>query len=277
MTTGLVSFVGAGPGAPDLLTLAAVQAIASADVILVDDLVHPDVLAHASPTARIVHVGKRGPYCRPGAERSGRRPSTPQAFIERLMRMEAKRGRHVVRLKGGDPYVFGRGGEERAHLVAAGIDVAVVPGISSGIAGPAAIGVPVTHRDWSQGVVFVTGHRRRSDDTAHGDEGLAPDIDWAAIAATRLTVVVYMGVGRAARIVEALLAGGMAADLPAAAVQSAWTDRQRHVVATLATLPDAIVRAGIESPAVLILGDVVRCADDAWVGLADDARDRNAG
>jgi uroporphyrin-III C-methyltransferase len=273
-TRGRVTLVGAGPGDPDLLTIAAVKAIASADVLLVDDLVDERVLAHARPDARVVRVGKRGPYCRPGARvESSRRASTPQAFIERLMRIEAKRGRHVVRLKGGDPYVFGRGGEERAHLLAAGIEVAVVPGVSSGFAAPGAIGVPVTHRDHSQGVVFVTGHRRRGE----GEDGFAPDVDWAAIAATGLTIVVYMGLGRCRAIVDALIAGGLAPTLPAAAVQAAWTDRQRHVVATLAKLPEAIETAGIGSPAVLVFGDVVGLADERWTALAQDAAARAAG
>ncbi len=272
LEAGRVTLVGAGPGDPDLLTLAAVKAIAAADVILVDDLVHPDVLQHASPGARIVHVGKRGPYCGTGlddaAKRDVERPSTPQAFIERLMRVEAAKGLHVVRLKGGDPYVFGRGGEERAHLEAHGIDVRVIPGISSGIAGPAAIGVPVTHRDWSQGVIFVTGHRKRAADG--DDDAFAPDIDWRALAATGLTLVVYMGIGRCRPIVDALLAGGLDADLPAAAVQSAWTERQRQVVGTLASLPDDVRRAGIGSPAILVIGDVVHCADRRWQDLAAD-------
>jgi uroporphyrin-III C-methyltransferase len=270
---GRVTLVGAGPGDPELLTIGAARALASADVILVDDLVHPDILAHASPAARIVHVGKRGPYCRPDdGARSGRRPSTPQAFIERLMRIEAQKGLHVVRLKGGDPYVFGRGGEERAHLVAAGIDVRVIPGVSSGLAAPAAIGIPVTHRDWSQGVVFVTGHRRRAGE----DNGFAPDPDWAAIAATGLTIVIYMGVGRCRAIVDALIAGGLAAGLPAAAVQSAWTAAQRQVVTTLGALADDVLRSGIESPAILVVGDVVRCADAQWLQLADEARSRDS-
>ncbi len=266
---GRVTLVGAGPGDPDLLTLAAVKAIAAADVILVDDLVHPDVLVHASAHARIVRVGKRGPYCRAGLERTVEvlRPSTPQAFIERLMIVEAGRGLDVVRLKGGDPFVFGRGGEEKAHLEQAGIAVRVVPGISSGIAAPASIGIPVTHRDWSQGVIFVTGHRRRGE----GGEGFAPDVDWARIAATGLTIVIYMGVGRARAIVDALTAAGLAADLPAAAVQSAWTGHQRQVVGTLATLPDDIEHAGIESPAILVIGDVVRCADRRWVQMAGES------
>ena len=273
---GRVTLVGAGPGDPDLLTIAAVKAIASADVILVDDLVDPAVLEHASPEARIVGVGKRGPYCRAGLDANAGvgagRPSTPQAFIERLMLVEARQGRHVVRLKGGDPYVFGRGGEERAHLLAAGIDVRVVPGISSGIAAPASIGIPVTHRDWSQGVVFVTGHRKRAsvgDDM--DDDVTAPDLDWRAIASTGLTIVVYMGLGRCRELVDAMLAAGLRADLPAAAVQSASTDRQRQVVTTLATLPAGIRSAGISSPAILVIGEVVRCADRQWLDLAGDA------
>ena len=273
---GRVTLVGAGPGDPDLLTLAAVKAIAAADVILVDDLVHPAVLSHASATARIVYVGKRGPYCRAG-QGGVRRPSTPQAFIERLMRVEAKRGRHVVRLKGGDPYVFGRGGEERAHLQAHGIDVDVVPGVSSGLAGPAAIGIPGTHRDWSQGVVLVTGHRRRRADADDGpDDGaeagpFAPDIDWAAVAATGLTIVVYMGVRRCGEIVDALVAGGLSRETPAAAVQSAWTADQRQVVGTLGTLVDDVRAGGIGSPAILVVGDVVRCADRRWTRIAEGA------
>ena len=265
-SAGRVTLVGAGPGDPDLLTLAAVKAIASADVILVDDLVDPRVLAHAPPSARIVAVGKRGPYCRPGAEPSVAQTSTPQAFIERLMVVEAAKGLHVVRLKGGDPYVFGRGGEERAHLAALGIDVRVIPGISSGIAGPASIGIPVTHRDWSQGVIFVTGHRKRA-----GDEGFAPDLDWKALAATGLTIVVYMGIGRCRAIVDALLAAGTRPDLPAAAMQAASTDRQRQVVGTLVSLADDVASAGIDSPAILVFGDVVRCADERWLRVAQDA------
>jgi uroporphyrin-III C-methyltransferase len=274
-----VTLVGAGPGDPDLLTIAAVKAIASADVILVDDLVHPDVLAHASPSARIVHVGKRGPYCRQGVDRAIRtkRPSTPQAFIERLMRFEARKGLHVVRLKGGDPYVFGRGGEERAYLMKAGIEVRIIPGISSGIAAPASIGIPVTHRDWSQGVIFVTGHRKRGQDADEcgADQGaaFAPDLDWSSLAKTGLTLVVYMGVGRSRSIVDALIAGGMRSDMPAAAVQSAWTAQQRQVVGTLATLPDDIVASGIASPAILVIGDVVRCADQQWLRLAEETDD----
>ena len=247
--TGRVTLVGAGPGDPDLLTIAAVKAIASADVILVDDLVDPAVLEHAPVAARIVYVGKRGPYCRSGIDANvaagSDRPSTPQAFIERLMLVEAQKGHHVVRLKGGDPYVFGRGGEERAHLRAAGIDVRVVPGVSSGIAAPASIGIPVTHRDWSQGVIFVTGHRKRvtaagdGDDETGDDATHAPDLDWKAIAATGLTIVVYMGLGRCRELIDAMLAAGLRPDLPAAAVQprrpggsDRWSPRSRRCPTT---------------------------------------------
>jgi uroporphyrin-III C-methyltransferase len=276
--TGSVTLVGAGPGDPDLLTLAAVKAIASADVILVDDLVHPAVLDHAAPAARIVHVGKRGPYCRVDLERGSEtlRPSTPQAFIERLMIVEATKGLQVVRLKGGDPFVFGRGGEEKAHLEQAGIAVRVIPGISSGIAGPAAIGIPVTHRDWSQGVVFVTGHRRRQSDGGDDGAGFAPDLDWAAIAATGLTLVIYMGIGRVQVIVDALIEGGLDRDLPAAAIQSAWTEGQRQVVGSLATLPADIAAADLGSPAVLVIGNVVRCADRRWLAIAGEGVARPA-
>ena len=268
-TRGRVTLVGAGPGDPELLTLAAVKALASADVVLVDDLVNPAVLAHASPIARVVHVGKRGP-CRVRDPRKGsHRPSTPQAFIDRLMAAEALRGRHVVRLKGGDPFVFGRGGEERAMLMARGIPVDVIPGVSSGIAAPASIGVPLTHRAYSQGAIFVTGHRRgdRADDDA------TRDVDWKALAATGLTLVIYMGVARCREIVDALMAGGMAQDTPAAAIESACSARQRQVVTTVRALPDAMAGASIASPAILVIGDVVRCADaaDAAASLAAEA------
>jgi uroporphyrin-III C-methyltransferase len=181
-TQGKVTLVGAGPGDPELLTLKAVKAIQSATVVLVDDLVGPEIVAMAAPGARIVHVGKRG-GCK----------STPQAFIERLMVMAAREGETVVRLKGGDPFIFGRGGEEVEHLRAAGVHVEVVNGITSGLAAVTSLGVPLTHRDHAQGVVFVTGHAQRGGD--------APD--WRALAQAvhqaRLTLVIYMGVSGAHR------------------------------------------------------------------------------
>jgi uroporphyrin-III C-methyltransferase len=251
--TGKVYLVGAGPGDPELLTLKAVKAIAAADVLLVDDLVNPDVLVHARATARIVHVGKRG-GCR----------STSQEFIERLMALEATAGRCVVRLKGGDPFIFGRGGEERAHLMAAGIEVIVINGISSGLAAPAAIGVPLTHRDWSSGAIFVTGHDRKDDG------GTARSPDWALLAQTGLTLVIYMGVARCRQIQAGLLAGGLAADTPVAVVQSATGAAQDHLITTLGSLPDDLVVSRIGSPSIIVVGQVVRCAN-AVLSLAKSA------
>lgn len=238
---GNVTLVGAGPGDPELLTLKAVKALARADVVLIDDLVNPAILEYAPATARVIEVGKRG-----GCQ------STPQDFIERLMVAEAQAGRRVVRLKGGDPYLFGRGGEERAHLLAHGVTVDVVPGISSGLAAPAAIGVPLTHRRWSQGAIFVTGHGKDA----------ASEPNWGALAQSRLTLVIYMGIARCAQIQQGLLAGGMAPDTPVAVVQSASRVAQRQLLTTLAELPQALVRSGLGSPGIIVIGDVVRCADD---------------
>jgi uroporphyrin-III C-methyltransferase len=236
---GTVALVGAGPGDPELLTLKAVKAISAATVLLVDDLVSEGVLAHASPRARIVHVGKRG-GCK----------STPQAFIEKLMVMAAQEGEMVVRLKGGDPFIFGRGGEEVEHLRAAGIEVQVVNGITSGLAGLTSLGVPLTHREHAHGVVFVTGHAKP------GDAGT----DWQALAATareaKLTLVIYMGVSSAAQIERDLLTG-LPAETPLAVIQHATLPQQRHALTTLGQLSATIEREGLGSPAVIVVGDVV--------------------
>lgn len=243
-STGKVWLVGAGPGDPELLTLKAVRAIAGADVLLVDDLVNPEILAHASAEARIVPVGKRG-GCR----------STAQDFIERLMVSEAQAGRRVVRLKGGDPFVFGRGGEERAFLMAAGIEVEVINGISSGLAAPSAIGVPLTHRDWSSGAIFVTGHER------HDEHGSARAPDWGLLAKTGLTLVIYMGVARCRQIQAALIGGGKSAGTPVAVIRSATGAEQGYLLTTLGQLADDLVASGLGSPSIIVVGDVVRCAD----------------
>jgi uroporphyrin-III C-methyltransferase len=238
VTPGRIWLVGAGPGDPELLTLKAVRVLGQADVVLVDDLVNRAVLEHVRPGTRIVEVGKRG-GCR----------STPQAFIERLMIQEAQAGHCVVRLKGGDPFVFGRGGEEMLAARAAGLAVEVVHGITSGIAAPARLGIPVTHRDATHGVAFVTGH------TGSGD---APD--WAALARSGLTLVVYMGVANAPGITAALMEAGLAADTPAAVVQSATTDRERGIETTLGGLVDDVAAAGLGSPAILVIGAVASLA-----------------
>ena len=243
MTTTLhptVTLVGAGPGDPELLTLKAVKAIRQATVLLVDDLVNPAVLEHASPSARIVHVGKRG-GCK----------STPQAFIEKLMVMAALEGENVVRLKGGDPFIFGRGGEEVESLQAAGVAVMVVNGITAGLAAVTSLNVPLTHRDHAHGVVFVTGHAKP------GDAGT----DWAALATTaksaKLTLVIYMGVSGIEVISQGLLQG-LGADTPVAVVQHASLPHQRHAVCTLGELVHTLHSQRLGSPSVIVVGDVLR-------------------
>jgi uroporphyrin-III C-methyltransferase len=239
MSNGTVTLVGAGPGDPELLTLKALKAIQAATVLLVDDLVNPEVVAFASPGARVIHVGKRG-GCK----------STPQAFIEKLMVMAAREGEQVVRLKGGDPFIFGRGGEEVEHLQAAGIEVHVVNGITSGLAAVTSLGVPLTHREHAHGVVFVTGH-------AHAG---SPGTDWRALAATardaKLTLVIYMGVSGAARIQEELLTG-LPASTPVAVIQRASLPDQRQAVTTLGELNATIAREQLASPSVIVVGDVI--------------------
>ena len=238
-TGGRCTLVGAGPGDPELLTLKAAKAIASATVLFVDDLVNPAVLEHAAPRARIVHVGKRG-GCK----------STPQAFIHKLMVQAVREGENVVRLKGGDPFIFGRGGEEVEHLREEGIEVQVINGITSGLAGLTSLGAPLTHRDHAHGVVFVTGHAKP------GDTGT----DWAALSHTahqaKLTLVIYMGVSSLPAIQSGLLQG-LPAHTPVAIVQHASLPQQRHVGTTLGALADTLVREGMGSPSVIVVGDVM--------------------
>lgn len=242
MNRGRVTLVGAGPGDPELLTIKAARAIAQASVLLVDDLVSDAIVALARPGARIVHVGKRG-GCR----------STPQAFIEKLMLAAAQDGETVVRLKGGDPFIFGRGGEEVEHLRAAGIDVDVISGISSGIAAAAALGVPLTHRDHAQGVVFITGHAK---------PGAAPT-DWPALAAiardAHLTLVIYMGVAGARQIQQGLLTA-LPPRTAVAVVQNASLPGQRSCVTELGQLAGTLAAEHIASPAIIVVGEVARAA-----------------
>jgi uroporphyrin-III C-methyltransferase len=232
---GKVYLVGAGPGDPELLTLKAVRAIGAADVVLYDDLVNPEILVHAPPGARLVNVGKRG-GC----------PSTSQAFIQRLMVRLARRGNVVVRLKGGDPFVFGRGGEEVLALRGAGIEHEVFPGITAGIGVPAALGLPVTHRGLTRGVALVTGHTR---------EGTPPD--WSALAASGLTLVVYMGVATLPALVVNLTSAGMDGSTPAAAIQDGTLPGERIVVSTLGALVADVRASGLGSPAIIVIGEVV--------------------
>ncbi|MBC7956266.1 MAG: uroporphyrinogen-III C-methyltransferase [Cytophagales bacterium] len=234
-----VTLVGAGPGDPELLTIKAVRAIRAATVLLVDDLVSEAVLRYARRSTRIVQVGKRGGCA-----------STPQAFIEKLMAAEALKGERVVRLKGGDPFVFGRGGEEVEHLRALGIQVDVVNGITSGLAAVTSLGVPLTHRDHAHGVIFVTGHAKEK----------SSPIDWptlAAAAAQGLTLVIYMGVSKAGHLQQGLLQG-LGRNTPVAVVQHASLPEQRHAVGTLADLTGLIERESLSSPAIIVVGDVLR-------------------
>jgi uroporphyrin-III C-methyltransferase len=235
---GSVTLVGAGPGDPELLTVKAVRAIRRATVLLVDDLVGDGVMRYARKTARVIRVGKRG-----GGT------STPQVFIEKLMIAQWQRGERVVRLKGGDPFVFGRGGEELERLRAAGVEVQVVNGITAGLAAATALGVPWTHRDHACGVMLVTGHAREGGSAPHW-----PTL--GAAAAQGLTLVVYMGVAQLPAIAEGL-AASLHADTPAALVQSASTLRERRLLSTLGRIAGEALAQAIGSPAVLIVGDVL--------------------
>jgi uroporphyrin-III C-methyltransferase len=220
------------------MTLKAARALSVADVILIDELVSRGCLAHARSDARIVEVGKRGGCA-----------STPQEFIERLMILHARQGKTVARLKGGDPFVFGRGGEELQALKAAGIEIEVVPGITAGIGGPATLGIPVTHREMARGVTFVTAHTK---------DGAEPD--WQALVRTGATLVIYMGVSRLAHIVGQLSDAGMSPAMPACVIENATLDNQRQVVATLASLAKDAQAERLGSPAIIVIGDVVGLA-----------------
>ena len=233
---GKVILIGAGPGDPELMTLKAARALGAADVVLVDELVNRGCLAHARFDAKVIEVGKRG-GCK----------STPQVFIERLMIQYSRAGKTVARLKGGDPFVFGRGAEELQALAAEGIDVEIIPGITAGIGVTAALGIPVTHRDVARGVIFVTGHTK---------DGAGPD--WATLARSGLTLVIYMGLKNLPAIVSSLLDAGMAADTPACVIENGTLKNQRQIISSVKQLPAAAVQFG--SPAIVVIGDVVRYA-----------------
>ena len=236
MKPGKVYLVGAGPGDPELLTLKAVRVLGMADVVLVDDLVNRAILVHIREGARVVKVGKRG-----GCQ------STPQAFIEKLLVAEAKAGNVVVRLKGGDPFIFGRGGEESETLRAAGVECEIVNGITSGLAAATSANVPLTHRAHSRGVIFVTAH------TAAGEEP-----DWRALAASGMTLVVYMGVSRCEALQSSLIAAGLAGSTPVAVVQDASLPRERQLRTTLSRLAHDIAANETERPAIMVIGEVAR-------------------
>jgi uroporphyrinogen III methyltransferase/synthase len=244
---GTVYLVGAGPGDPGLMTVRAVELIAAADVVLHDRLIPDGALAGAREDAELVYVGKR-----PGEA------GMAQGAIEEVLVDRARRGLSVVRLKGGDPFVFGRGGEEAEALAAAGIPFEVVPGVTAGIAAPAYAGIPVTHRDDASAVAFVTGHE-------DPDKGEAV-IDWEALARFPGTLVLYMGVKRLGGIVDSLIEQGRDPGEPAAAIERGTTAAQRTVAAALAELPEAVEEAGIGPPAIVLVGPVARRREAiAWL------------
>lgn len=231
--SGFVYLVGAGPGDPELLTLRAVKALRAADAIIYDRLVHPDALAHAAPHTRLIYVGKEG-----GGTQ------VPQHEINDELIAQARLGRTVVRLKGGDPFVFGRGGEEALALEAARIPYAVVPGVTSGVAAPALAGIPVTHRTLAASVTFATCTR------AEGG------VDWAHLAGAE-TLVLFMAGAKTAEVAARLIAAGKSPTTPAAIIESASLPDQRVTRASLAELGAAAAAAVIGSPALLVIGEVV--------------------
>ncbi len=249
--TPLVSLVGAGPGDPELLTLKALKVLQSADVVLVDDLVSEEICALINAQARTLYVGKRG-GCK----------STPQAFIEKLMIQEALSGKRVVRLKGGDPFIFGRGGEEVESLKRAGIQVQVINGITSGLAAVSSLGVSLTHRDHAHGVIFLTGHQQSQK--VPKDPG-APQpkqrMDWSLIGktahATKLTLVIYMGI-RGSKEIELGLLESMDPNTPVSIIQNATLQTQRNTLTTLNRLHATIELEAMASPSVIVIGDILR-------------------
>jgi uroporphyrinogen III methyltransferase / synthase len=235
--SGIVHLVGAGPGDPGLLTARALELIAQADVILHDRLIPAGALDGARDDAELIYVGKEG---------GG--PSMPQAEIDRLLVEHGSTGKRVVRLKGGDPFVFGRGGEEALVLRAAGIRFEVVPGVTAGVAAPAYAGIPVTHRDRASAVALITGH----EDPDKPESA----IDWPALAAFPGTLVFYMGIKQLSRIAEQLIAGGRSADEPAAVVERGTLPGQRTVGATLSTIAARAEDEGIRPPSITLVGPV---------------------
>ncbi|HYD98649.1 MAG TPA: uroporphyrinogen-III C-methyltransferase [Alphaproteobacteria bacterium] len=239
---GSVWLVGAGPGDPGLLTLLAVRALEEADIIVHDALVSPEILDFARPDVELDDVGKRAG-----------RPSPRQEEINARLIRHARRGLRVLRLKGGDPFVFGRGGEEALDLAAAGVPFRVVPGVTSGLGGLAYAGIPATHRGLGNSVTLVTATDSRGE--------LPEDLDWAGLARARSTVVFYMGLRKVDRVAANLLAAGRDAATPAAIVSAASTPRQTAIYSTLGELAADAARFDPAAPALIVVGEVVGLAD----------------
>jgi uroporphyrin-III C-methyltransferase len=242
MRNGMVSLVGAGPGDPELITVRGLARLRSANVLVYDRLVHPALVAEAPDEAERIYVGK-----------AAGKTTLDQQTIEVLLIERARRGLWVVRLKGGDPFVFGRGGEELAALIDAGVPVEVVPGVTSAIAAPAAAGIPITHRRFASAVTFVTAH----EDPAK----IMSRVDWDWLARAGGTLVILMGLRQVGAICTRLIAAGREADTPAAVIASATLPEQRVVRSSLGGLAAAVADARLRSPALIVIGDVVRFAD----------------
>lgn len=241
MKHGKVWLVGAGPSDAGLLTLKAKSLLEDADVVMYDSLVGDGILALIPPGVKLINVGKRAGQAH-----------MPQEEINRVLLEEAQQGNNVVRLKGGDPFLFGRGGEELELLVAHGIPFEVVPGVTSAVAVPAYAGIPVTHRDFCSSVHIITGHKKDSDKL---------DIDFEALVRLKGTLVFLMGVGALSYICDSLIGAGMNPAMPAAVLEKGTTADQRRVVAALGTLPEEAKRQSIETPAIIIVGEVCSLAD----------------
>jgi uroporphyrinogen III methyltransferase/synthase len=242
--TGWVYLIGAGPGDPGLITVKGLEILRRADAIVYDYLVNPVLLEEVKPGAQLFYMGKKAGQ-----------PSASQSEINHHLVQLAQEGKIVARLKGGDPFVFGRGGEEAEALVAAGIKYEVVPGISSAIAVPAYAGIPITHRTYSSTFTVITGHEEanRPMDDSH--------VNWHALAQIGGTLVFLMGLGRLPDIATRLVEAGLSAQTPAAAIEWGTTERQRNVTGTLQDLPELVKNAEIKSPAVIVIGQVVSLSE----------------
>ncbi|MFV8828768.1 uroporphyrinogen-III C-methyltransferase [Alkalihalobacterium sp. APHAB7] len=243
---GKVFLVGAGPGDPKLLTIKGLEAIQRAEVIVYDRLVNPELINYASHTVELIYCGKMP-----------NQHTIPQEHINEILVLQAKRGKQVVRLKGGDPCMFGRGGEEAEYCAEYQVDFEFIPGITSGISAPMYAGIPVTHRDYSSSVTFITGHKR-------SDKG-SREINWPHLAMGSDTLVFYMGLSNLSLICEKLITYGRSPSTSIALVEQGTTKRQRTLVGALATIVEKAANAKIKSPAIIVVGEVVQLRNKlAW-------------